>query len=116
MPRKQRTPKARRDVPLTPSMRHFLLCGCTAYHYAPARLPGWTETHLEIVPDAEALTAMWLAHRSELIAEAKSAGFEPVAQRWFAGDRLRADASDVPTDTSGARDQWSERFCHEHGY
>ena len=64
----KRTPRmrGRHAIELTPALEHFLMCGCTPNRFAPARLPGWFQAHLEIAPDAAALTAHWLAHRAGL--------------------------------------------------
>ena len=114
----KRTPRmrGRHAIELTPALEHFLMCGCSENRFAPARLPGWTAAHLEIAPDADALTTHWLTHRAGLIAEARKNGFTPAAADWFDGDRLKKNATDVATGLSAARERWSKEFCSTFGY
>lgn len=96
---------------LSPSLRHYLMCGATSRsQVAPCRLPGWPAM---LVMSDEDLADAWRDYGAELTMEAKQAGFVPIAAQWFTRG---ADIDDVPRDRDARRDAWSARFCAEHGY
>ncbi len=98
MPRKLRTPKARRDAPLTAALRYLVTTG----EQATARMAGWVE--LAQHPDVDAaVQGAWAGHSDALTAEAAAHGFKPY------GLTRR-------TPTGSAFEQWRSRFLAEHAY
>ena len=115
--RKRRARGRHEHVELSDALRHFLQCGWTGEdQFASRRLPGWLRAAATLVTEPEALEAVWLQHRDELVAEATRHGFESAALCWFTeGGLLREDADDV-TAGDPAREKWSKAFCVSHGY
>ena len=109
--------RPRHVVDLSSSLRHYFLVGTTRDRLAPVRLPGWLRT-MQLACDPVGFTAAWREHRAALTQEARAAGFEPAAGRWFDDDgRLyHEDFNDVRPDDDPARATWSDRFCSDHGY
>ena len=110
MPSTRRRRKRASHAQLSPSWRHYLMCGAhDDSNIAPARLPGWLEM---LTSRDEEVAAVWAQHRAELLGEARAAGFEPFGALF---EREGGDADDVmPPDP--ARLAWSEAFCAAHKY
>src|SRR5678810_71939 len=89
---------------ISPSFRHYLMCGCPDdSNLAPVRLAGWFAL---LMASHEDVHALWNEHGDELTAEARAAGFTPVAAVWFA-DTHNEHFDDVPNERDEAREQWS---------
>jgi hypothetical protein len=108
-------------------MKHFLMCGSPdhANFGSMGRLPGWVDA-IRTACSNRVLAELWWEHEAELTAEAKAAGFVPVAAAWFPRPdqcqrRLLPESAfpmfdDVAHDRDPAREAWSQRFCDEHEY
>ena len=106
MPRKQRSPKPRIDLPLSKAWHFALMTGTPPQ----CRQPGWVEFEYDAVklPAGDyswnsAGDALWQQHHAALTAEARAAGFEPywLSQQEPAGAGFR---------------HWCDRFLAEHCY
>ena len=95
MPRKQRIPKPRVDLPLSPAWKYLLMAGT----FAPGRVPGWTD----VVQENGMGNRLWAVHRAALLAEAAEHHFEPY---W-----VRSRAPSGP----GFR-RWADLFVEQHRY
>ena len=103
MPRKQRTPKTRVDLPLSPAWKFTLLTG----ELPTARLAGWVAQAQDAVRHADGTSAvadaLWLQHGADLTREAAANSFAPF---W----------SSKQTPTGPGFEQWLTKFLAEHRY
>lgn len=106
MPRKQRTPKPRVDLPLSPAWRYTLLVGVLSTD----RLAGWVAQAQSAVRHADGTShyadegdALWLQHSGDLTREAAANNFAPF---WSAKQ----------TPTGPGFEQWLAAFIDAHRY
>lgn len=130
MPRKQRTAKGRRDLPLSEAARYLLVTGihpgmhvcagatsdqrwnCEADPSLPRcvgqrPIPG--AMGLLFMEEGE-LEAVWHAHRDELVAEGTAHGFEAAGVAWFDMGTRSSDEAIDPALTA----EWRRVFIREY--
>jgi len=92
-----------RELPVSPAIFFYLMVG-----QYPPRVPGWPGVWNLSQQDRE---AVWRAHRRDLLADGKAAGFTPWAARALDGVET-AEAR----DEAAAREAWITAFVGRWGY